>query len=82
MLLRTVAVRHDGIQPVTVRGGHFNDNPGAHAPDSHAIIPAGIPRRASVTFYPLAEARRFTPKWESENLLSETQPWRPFLGAQ
>jgi transposase InsO family protein len=24
-----------------------------------------------------AEARRFTPKWESENLLSDTQSWRP-----
>ena len=45
MLLRAVAVRHDGIKPVTVRGGHFNDDPRAHAPDSHAIIPAGIPKR-------------------------------------
>jgi hypothetical protein len=38
-------LRGDGIKPVTVRGGHFNGDPGAHAPDSHAIITTGIPKR-------------------------------------
>jgi hypothetical protein len=46
MLLRAVAVRDDGSKPVTVRGGHFNGNPGAHAPDSHAVIATGISKRA------------------------------------
>src|SRR5215211_5173886 len=43
MLLRAVTVRDDGMKPVTVRGGHFNGDPGAHAPDSHASIATGIP---------------------------------------
>src|SRR5829696_4197281 len=45
VLLRAVAVRHDGSKPVAVRGGHVDDDPGAHAPDSHAIIATGIPKR-------------------------------------
>ena len=45
VLLRAVAVRHDGFQPVAVRGGHVDDDPGAHRPDSHAITATGIPCR-------------------------------------
>src|SRR3954451_5490007 len=45
MLLRAVAVRDDGMKPVTVRGGHCTCDPGGHAPDSHASIATGIPKR-------------------------------------
>src|SRR5829696_10535884 len=43
VLLRAVAVRHHGFKPGAVRGGHVDDDSGAHAPDSYAIPPDGIP---------------------------------------
>ncbi len=50
VLLRAVAVRHDGFEPVAVRGGHIDDDPWAHRPDSHGRQPDGNPSRdASVT---------------------------------
>lgn len=45
MLLRAVAVCHDGFEPITFGGRHFNDNPGAHPQDSHSTPPTGIPFR-------------------------------------
>jgi hypothetical protein len=42
MLLRAVAVRHDGFEPVTLSGDHFDDDPGAHPSDPHADSPKGI----------------------------------------
>ena len=42
VLLWAVAVRDDGFKPVTVRGGQFDYNPGAHPQDSHARSPEGI----------------------------------------
>src|SRR5438128_1678619 len=38
VLLRAVAVRHHGFKPGAVRGGHVDDDSGAHAPDSHASV--------------------------------------------
>ena len=43
VLLRTIAIRHDGFQPVAVRGGDVDDDPGAHPPNSHALVVTGIP---------------------------------------
>jgi hypothetical protein len=42
MLLRAVAVCHDGFEPTTFSSGDFNDDPGAHRTDSHARPPTGI----------------------------------------
>jgi hypothetical protein len=42
VLLRAIAVRNNGFQPLTVRGGHFDDDPGAHPKSSHAKPPMGI----------------------------------------
>ena len=42
VLLRAVAVRNNGFQPVTVRGGHCDNDPGAHPQESDAKPPTGI----------------------------------------
>jgi hypothetical protein len=44
VLLRAVTVRHDGFKPGAVRGGHVDDDPWAHRPDSHANTQTEIPR--------------------------------------
>jgi hypothetical protein len=43
MLLRAVAVARDYRQTAAVGGGDGEGDAGAHAPDSHASAPAGIP---------------------------------------
>ena len=42
MLLRAVAIRHDPLQPVTVRGAHLDADPFAHAAACHASQHKGI----------------------------------------
>jgi hypothetical protein len=51
MLLRAVAVRDNGIKPVTVRGGHFNGDPGAHTRTQSS--PQDSQTDSSVTINPL-----------------------------
>lgn len=43
MFLRAVAVSHDGFEPGTVRSVYLDDDPRAHAPDSHTITATEIP---------------------------------------
>lgn len=43
VFLRAVTVRHDGFEPGAVRRGYVDDDPRAHAPDSHTITATGIP---------------------------------------
>ena len=55
MLLRSVSVRHDRVQLVTIRGTHFNFDAGAHPADSHFSAITGIPNRTRIVrFYPLS----------------------------
>jgi hypothetical protein len=42
VLLRATAVRHDSFEPVTLSGGYFDDDPGAHRTDSHVESAKGI----------------------------------------
>ena len=42
VLLRAIAVRHDGFEPVTLSGGYFDDDPGAHRTNSHVESAKGI----------------------------------------
>src|SRR5678815_4691477 len=42
MLLRAVTIRHDGFEAVTLSGGYFDDDPGAHRTDSHAEPPRAV----------------------------------------
>ena len=48
MLLRAVAVRHDRLQFVTIRGTYFNFDAGAHTPDSHSSEIAGFLNRTQM----------------------------------
>ncbi len=55
VLLRAVAVRDHGFKQGAVRGGHVDDKPWAHRPDSHAINATGIRSRTlPVALPPLA----------------------------
>src|SRR4051794_3494661 len=45
MLLRGVAVADDRFQAAAIEGAEGNGDTGAHAPDSHAPNPSGIPPR-------------------------------------
>jgi hypothetical protein len=42
MLLEAVAIRHDPLQPGTVRGTHLDTDALAHAAACHDQIPMGI----------------------------------------
>ena len=44
----------DRLQTAAIGGGDGDGDTGAHAPDSHASNPAGIPRDSTVRFHPLA----------------------------
>ena len=45
VLLWAIPIRYHRLQTSTVGSANFNDNPGAHAPDSHAGHRTGIPIR-------------------------------------
>ena len=47
VLLRAVPIRHDPLQPVTVRSAHLDADPFAHAAACHASQPQGNPMIAS-----------------------------------
>jgi transposase len=48
VLLRSVSVRHDGVQLATIRGTHLNFDASAHQADSHFADLAGIPNRTQM----------------------------------
>jgi hypothetical protein len=50
VLLRAVAVRHDGFEPVMLSGGYFDNEPGAHRTNSHREPQGNPPPDSTVAF--------------------------------